>query len=144
MAVMSFQFFLSHKTNKCIVHLFQQNILSIGGMTCSACSSGLEKYLNKQDGVINASVNLVLSQALIEYNDSLTIDDLNRFIKEAGFASLGIYNEQKEENHKKENITLIIFGILSIIVLYISMSHMIHLLVIPFLHMIDYPMLVLK
>ena len=114
-------------------------ILSIGGMTCSACSSGLEKYLNKQDGVINASVNLVLAQALIEYNDSLTIDDLNRFIKEAGFASLGIYNEQKEENHKKENITLIIFGILSIIVLYISMSHMIHLPVIPFLHMIHYP-----
>ena len=24
-------------------------ILSIDGMTCSACSNGLEKYLNKQD-----------------------------------------------------------------------------------------------
>ena len=32
-------------------------ILSIEGMTCSACSNGLEKYLNKQNGVINASVN---------------------------------------------------------------------------------------
>ena len=35
-------------------------ILSINGMSCSACSAGLEKYLNKQDGVIDASVNLVI------------------------------------------------------------------------------------
>ena len=26
-------------------------LLKIDGMTCSACSSGLEKYLNKQDGI---------------------------------------------------------------------------------------------
>ena len=48
-------------------------ILKVGGMTCSACSSGLEKYLNKQDGIKSASVNLVLSNALIEYymNESI-------------------------------------------------------------------------
>ena len=38
----------------------QKQILKISGMTCSACSSGLEKYLNKQKGIISASVNLVL------------------------------------------------------------------------------------
>ena len=41
-------------------------ILKIEGMSCSACSSGLEKYLNKQIGITNASVNLVLGNALIE------------------------------------------------------------------------------
>ena len=46
-------------------------ILSIDGMTCAACSSGLEKYLNKQDGIKNASVNLVMSNASIEYDDSI-------------------------------------------------------------------------
>ena len=56
-------------------------ILSIKGMSCSACSSGLEKYLNKQDGVIDASVNLVLAQANIIYEDNLTIYDLERFVK---------------------------------------------------------------
>ena len=40
-------------------------ILSISGMSCSARSNSLEKYLNKQKGIINASVNLVLAQALI-------------------------------------------------------------------------------
>ncbi len=54
-------------------------ILSISGMSCSACSNSLEKYLNKQKGIINASVNLVLAQALIEYDNTLTINDLNSF-----------------------------------------------------------------
>ena len=116
----------------------QKVILSIGGMSCSACSSGLEKYLNKQDGIKNASVNLVLGQALIEYEDDLTLDVLNRFVKEAGFESLGIYDEKKQEKKKSGKVILIVFSILSILVLYISMSHMVHLPVIPFLHMMKY------
>ena len=35
-------------------------LLKIDGMTCSACSSGLEKFLNKQDGIETASVNLIM------------------------------------------------------------------------------------
>ena len=42
-------------------------LLKIDGMTCSACSSGLEKYLNKQDGIKTAVVNLVMNNANIEY-----------------------------------------------------------------------------
>jgi Cu+-exporting ATPase len=117
----------------------QKVILKIDGMTCSACSSGLEKYLNKQDGILNASVNLVLADAMIEYKDDITIDDLNRFVKEAGYKSLGIYDEVKENQIKNNRNKLIIFSILSILVLYISMSHMIGLPVIPFLHMINHP-----
>ena len=44
-------------------------VLKIDGMTCSACSSGLEKYLNKQEGVKVASVNLIMNNAVIEYDD---------------------------------------------------------------------------
>ncbi|MCH5166518.1 MAG: copper-translocating P-type ATPase [Erysipelotrichales bacterium] len=114
-------------------------VLKISGMTCSACSSGLEKYLNKQTGIISASVNLVLEQALIEYKDDITIDDLNRFVKEAGFKSLGEFHENEENKRKVEKIELILFSILSIIILYISMSHMVRLPVIPFLNMMEYP-----
>lgn len=113
-------------------------ILSIGGMSCAACSSGLEKYLNKQKGVINASVNLVLANALIEYDDSLTINDLNRFIKEAGYKSLGIYDSNKKDKGESKTI-LILFGLLSLITMYISMSHMIGLPTIPYLNMMKYP-----
>lgn len=115
-------------------------ILKIGGMSCSACSSGLEKYLNKQKGVINASVNLVLSQALIEYEDNLTIDDLSNYIKKAGYENLGIYNASLETSENKSIRTLfIIFTILAVIILYISMSHMFHLPIIPFLNMNKHP-----
>ena len=46
-------------------------ILSIDGMTCSACSNGLEKYLNKQKGVIEANVNLVMANASIKYDEKI-------------------------------------------------------------------------
>lgn len=46
-------------------------ILAIDGMTCSACSNGLEKYLNKQEGIKEASVNLVMANALVEYDENI-------------------------------------------------------------------------
>jgi len=113
-------------------------ILKIDGMTCSACSSSLEKYLLKQEGIDDALVNLVMSSASITYEDNITIDDLNRFVSEAGFKSLGLYNENEDKDNNKTKY-FVVNGILALLVLYISMSHMIHLPVIPFLHMINYP-----
>lgn len=113
-------------------------ILKIEGMTCSACSSSLEKYLLKQEGIDDALVNLVMSSASITYEDNITIDDLNRFVSEAGFKSLGLYNENEDKDNNKTKY-FVVNGILALLVLYISMSHMIHLPVIPFLHMINYP-----
>ena len=104
-------------------------ILKIGGMTCSACSNGLEKYLNKQEGIISASVNLVMATAQVEY-DEQKVDRkmLDTFVKKAGFKSLGEYTGKEEENkHKKDKILFIIFGVLAVILLYISMGHMIGL-----------------
>lgn len=111
-------------------------VLNIEGMTCSACSNGLEKYLNKQEGVISASVNLVMATALIEYEDNLSIKDLNRFVKEAGFKSLG---EKKEEKKNNELFKLIIFSILGIILMYISMGQMINLQTPKILNMMESP-----
>lgn len=103
-------------------------ILSISGMTCSACSNGLEKYLNKQEGIIDATVNLVMQTASIEYEENLSVEDLSKFIKEAGFESQGIYDEKiallKTKNQKK---SLIIFTIISVILMYLTMSHMLNL-----------------
>lgn len=115
-------------------------ILSIEGMSCSACSSALEKYLNKQKGVVDASVNLVLATATIMYDETLSLNDLERFIEEAGYKSLGIYSEEKVFKKEKLNKRLFAFyTILSILILYISMSHMVGLSVIPLLNMEKYP-----
>ena len=110
-------------------------LLSIDGMTCSACSNGLEKYLNKQNGIYNASVNLVMANATIEYDEKiLNVEKLEKFVKEAGFKSLGEFKQIKfEKKTKTEKVKFIIFTILAIILMYISMGHMINLPTIPFL-----------
>lgn len=100
-------------------------VLNIEGMTCSACSNGLEKYLNKQEGVKTASVNLVLATAMIEHEDKLTKEDLEKFIEQAGFKSLGEKQEEKGKN--KDFILLMIFTVLGILLMYVSMGHMVGL-----------------
>lgn len=111
-------------------------ILSIDGMTCSACSNGLEKYLNKQNGVINASVNLVMANATIDYDENiLNQEKLEKYVKQAGFVSLGLFKEFKiQKQSKKEKIEFIIFTILAIVLMYISMGHMLNLPIPSFLN----------
>ena len=112
-------------------------LLKIDGMTCSACSNGLEKYLNKQEGILNANVNLVMANALIEYDErNVDIKKIEIFIKKAGFKSLGLYDNQKEDKTQKEKIKIIIFGILAIILIYISMGKFLNLYVNPTIHAI--------
>lgn len=114
-------------------------ILKIDGMSCSACQNRVEKYLNKQDGV-DATVNLVMAQALINYDEEkVSLIDLNRFVEEAGYKSLGVYNEKDEEKKDNTKIYLFILALVGIFLMYVSMSHMIGLPVIPYLHMLDYP-----
>ena len=116
-------------------------LLKIDGMTCSACSTGLEKYLNKQDGIKQATVNLIMNNANIEYDDrKLNLEQVEKFVEKAGFLSLGIDNFEKEEKKKtNEKYKLLAITVISILVLYISMSHMVGLQVIPFLNMMIYP-----
>lgn len=110
-------------------------VLSIDGMTCSACSNGLEKYLNKQSGIKSSSVNLVLATANIEYNEKIIdIFKLEEFVKKAGFKSLGEFKEiKKDSKSKKQKIIFIIYTILAVLLMYISMGHMLKLPQIPFI-----------
>ena len=114
-------------------------ILAIDGMTCSACSNGLEKYLNKQKGIKQATVNLVMNTASIEYDEKIvSLENLDKFVEKAGFKSLGIATFKKEQKkHKKEKNKLIILAVLSILILYISMAQMIGL---PSFNKMEYPL----
>ena len=112
-------------------------VLKIEGMSCSACSNSLEKYLNKQEKIKSASVNLVLGQALIEYDESLSIDDLNNFVKEAGFKSLGEYDSKKENNKKSKKILLPTTILL--VMIYITLSQMLPLPNFSFISMKNHP-----
>ena len=88
-------------------------------MTCSACSSGLEKYLNKQEGIKTASVNLIINNTIIEYDETkLNLEQVEKYIEKAGFSSLGIDKLENEEKKKtKEKSKLIGISIISILIL---------------------------
>lgn len=116
-------------------------VLKIGGMTCSACSSGLEKYLNKQNGIIQADVNLVLSVATIEY-EGISKKQIAAFVREAGFTSLGEFKSITDlDSDNNDKIKIIVFGFLALLLMYISMGHMLNLPSVPLINH-DHPVII--
>ena len=115
-------------------------LIKVDGMTCAGCASGLEKTLNSKEGIIKADVNLVMCNASIEYDERvINLDNINSFIKEAGFKSLGEDKFDIEKKKlKKERVNLIITIVLGVILMYISMGHMVNLKV-PFFDINDNP-----
>ena len=98
-------------------------------MSCSACSNGIEKYLNKQNGIFDAKVNLVMANATITYDEKiLDIPKIEKYIEKSGYKSLGLFkNFNVEKKKKNEKLFFVIFTIFAIILMYISMGHMINL-----------------
>ena len=71
-------------------------LINVLGMTCSACSNHVEKYLSKQKGIIDVSVNLVMGTALIHYEDDLDIDTISKYVNDSGYQYGGIYKLDDE------------------------------------------------
>lgn len=82
-----------------------------------------------------------MNNANIEYDENkLNLEQIEKFVEKAGFKSLGIDNFKKEEKrNSNEKYKLIGITVISLLVLYISMSHMVGLPVIPFLNMTTHP-----
>ena len=58
--------------------------LAIDGMTCASCAAGIEKKLNKLDGV-TATVNFATEKARVEYGDEVTREQLVATVEDAGY-----------------------------------------------------------
>jgi Cu+-exporting ATPase len=60
--------------------------LDVEGMTCASCVNRIERYLNKVDGVAEASVNLATERAKVSFDGSkVAIDDLVGAVERAGY-----------------------------------------------------------
>jgi len=67
--------------------------LGITGMTCAACSSRVEKVLNKMDGV-EAQVNLTTEKATVNYDlEKTSIDEITQKIENIGYGVLAEHAE---------------------------------------------------
>lgn len=80
----------------------------ISGMTCSACSSHVEKSVNKLEAVEKASVNLLTETMEVIYNEQeLTARDIVQSVEKAGYgASLLTSNQKKSDSGSGEQDSL--------------------------------------
>jgi P-type Cu+ transporter len=68
--------------------------LAITGMTCAACSSRVERALNKVDGVVDARVNLATERATVVYREGAVVPaTLGEVVQRAGY---GVLDEKEE------------------------------------------------
>ena len=106
----------------------------VTGMTCSACSSRVEKCVGKLDGVNTVSVNLLTNSMQIDFDESkLTEEKIADSVTQAGYGmeiptGKSEKKEEKEdivekniENMKKRTIRSFIF---LIPLMYVAMGHM--------------------
>ncbi|WP_026908771.1 heavy metal translocating P-type ATPase [Paucisalibacillus globulus] len=89
------------------------------GMTCAACSTRIEKVLNKQEGVKHATVNLATESASIEYNPGLIEElDLIGRIQKLGYDAKRKADKEEKQTQKEKQLQtmktkLIISAVLS-------------------------------
>ncbi len=100
----------------------------ITGMTCSACSSGIERAVGKLDGVNRCEVSLMGKTMKVEFDESvLSEEEVVATVKSLGY---GIYEEGSTPQIKTKNndgqlfIRFIISIVLLVPLMYVSMGHM--------------------
>lgn len=114
---------------------------TVTGMSCSACSSHVEKCVSKINGVNKVSVNLLAGSMEVTYDENVLKDsDIVKTVKKAGY---GAKSQEKRENGKgqkldgsdvtgqlkKESdglkIRLVFSVVFWLLLMYVAMGHMI-------------------
>jgi heavy metal translocating P-type ATPase len=112
---------------------------NVTGMTCSACSTRIEKNINKTEGIKEANVNLLSNSMMIEYDDSIISEnDIIKVVQDTGYdarladskSSSNISQDVKTDSDiefKEMKKRLIVSFIFAIPLLYIAMGHMLNM-----------------
>jgi P-type Cu+ transporter len=102
-----------------------RSVFSIGGMTCSACSQGLERALNATKGVESATVNLTSGTAAVVFDETVISErDIAKAVKKAGFKVLDGPAADAPEAVGRD---LMVAVVLSIVLFYVAMGPMLGL-----------------
>lgn len=109
----------------------------ITGMTCSACSSRVEKSVSKLSGMSEVSVNLLKNSMVVNYDDAaLNTNDIVNAVVKAGYGAIPKSNEVKQTKANNAAVStaqleqqqmkrrLIISMIFTVPLFYVSMGHM--------------------
>lgn len=121
----------------------QKEKFDVTGMTCSACSSRVEKCVSKLDGASNVTVNLLTNSMQVEYDEKVLserqiIDAVVRAgyganvqnVKSSASSSQGraaASGNPVEEQMKNMKFRLIVSFVFLVPLMYVSMGHMVGL-----------------
>ncbi len=96
----------------------------IEGMTCTACSSGIERSLGRKSFVKKIEVSLLNKSANIEFNENETnLDEIFKLIEKLGYSPKKTLTKEKKEFFNP-NVKLILAVIFTLFVVYFSMGAM--------------------
>ncbi|HLR52674.1 MAG TPA: heavy metal translocating P-type ATPase [Candidatus Avamphibacillus sp.] len=100
------------------------------GMTCAACSSRIEKVLNKQPGIKQATVNLTTENATVVYNPGfINVENIIERIQKTGYDAKIKASKQEKQSRKGKQIErmkwkLVISAVLSVPLLLTMLDHL--------------------
>lgn len=94
----------------------QDLTLDIKGMTCASCVNRIEKVLKKDEGVLNASVNLATEKASIEFESTKTNSEkMIAAVSRAGYeASIHSDKAEKTADLSHDKMLIVISAVLSL------------------------------
>lgn len=110
----------------------------IKGMTCSACSTAVDRNVKKLEGINEVNVNLLNNSMIIKYDENvLNNETIIKKVQDAGYEAFLVENGKKtQKNSTEDNLgkietnelknRLIISFIFAIPLFYISMGHMLN------------------
>ena len=110
-----------------------QKKYSITGMTCAACSSGIERTVKKLKGVESCAVSLMGESMDVTFDEGVITDaGIKKAVTSLGY---GAYNYGEVPQKRKKRLTLGLRFVLSLILLlpemYFAMGHMISENIVP-------------
>jgi Cu+-exporting ATPase len=111
--------------------------IPVSGMTCAACQASVQKALQRQPGVVDASVNLMMQNAAVTYDPAATSPEaLVEAIRETGYEAALPRPEQtafaeqedrdraQEEEYRNLRGKAIVSGLLGALAMLLSMPFM--------------------
>lgn len=110
----------------------------IKGMTCSACSTAVDRNVKKLEGINEVNVNLLNNSMIVKYDENiLNNETIIKKVQDAGYEAFLVENGKKtQKNSTEKNLAktetnelknrLIISFIFAIPLFYISMGHMLN------------------
>lgn len=91
-------------------------------MSCSACSTRVEKVVGALDGVKSVSVSLLTNSMVVEYDAPLTAKDVSKAVADAGYKAT-LTSDKSEKKDKMNPILVMVIRLVVSIVLLIPLMY---------------------